>query len=125
MQARYKDLFKRLNFHIMFLVLALYIILSSFNISLNGQLEVVTMTITVIAIVVMVRTFPKQRQDTVIVTPIDKKWMEYSSYIYTGLFLLQYLLNGTQISILRGYIGIFMFGINLLTIYVIYKIIKK
>ena len=125
MQARYKDLLKRFDFHLMFLILATYISLSSFGITLGGNLEAITMLIIIISIVILVKTYPKQRNDMVIVTPKDKVWMEYSSYTFTGLFLLQYLFTSSELSIYRGYIGILMFIVDAVTLYVIYKIIKK
>ncbi|MGA0351894.1 MAG: hypothetical protein ACO3MF_04005 [Acholeplasmataceae bacterium] len=125
MQARYKDLLKRFDFHLMFLILATYISLSSFGITLGGNLEAITMLIIIISIVILVKTYPKQRNDMVIVTPKDKVWMEYSSYTFTGLFFLQYLFTSSELSIYRGYIGILMFIVDAFTLCVIYKIIKK
>ena len=125
MQARYKDLLKRFDFHLMFLILATYISLSSFGITLGGNLEASTMLIIIISIVILVKTYPKQRNDMVIVTPKDKVWMEYSSYTFTGLFFLQYLFTSSELSIYRGYIGILMFIVDAFTLCVIYKIIKK
>ena len=124
MHARFKDLLRRLNIHIIFMVFNIYVILVAFDIWSVQSREVLFMTILIIIIILMVRFFPKNNVKTVVVTPLDKKKMEYLSYGFSGLFLLQYLLNGSSIAFLRGYIGLIMMIINVFIMYTIYKIIK-
>jgi hypothetical protein len=125
MQTLYKDLLRRFDFHIMFSLLALYITLSSFQITLGGYLEVIFMAMFVVAIIIFVSTFPKARNDKAVMTPSDKKWIERTTYAFTGLFILQYILMGSTLSYLRGYIGVLMFMINTITLVIMYRIVKK
>lgn len=125
MQTLYKDLLRRFDFHIMFFILALYITLSSFQVTFGGYLEVIVMAVIVVTIIILVITFPKTRNDKVIMTPKDKKWIERSSYTFTGLFVLQYILVNSELQSLRGYIGILMLISNTITLYVMYQMIKK
>ena len=125
MQTLYKDLLRRFEFHVMFLLLALYITLSSFQITLGGYLEIIFMAIIIVTIIIFVVTFPKSRHDKAVMTPSDKMWINRTSYVFTGLFILQYLLMGSTMSHLRSYIGIAMLIVNTITLVIMYQIIKK
>lgn len=124
MQSRFKDLFRRFNIHIIFMVFNIYIIFVAFDIWAVQSREVLFMTVLIIMIILMVRFFPKHNGKTVIVTPQDKKRIDYLSYGFSGFFLLQYLLNGSSLAFVRGYIGLIMMIINGVILYTIYKIIK-
>ena len=125
MQTSMKDIFKRLYVYLVLSVISMYVILSNIINFLPSLLEALTFLSIFVLGIILYKLYPKYKNEIGVVTPKDRQILEYTLYIYMGVFIFQTLLDSTSLSGLKVLSGIILLLDCFYGIYTLYKIIKK
>jgi hypothetical protein len=123
MNIPYKYLLLRFYAHIMLSLLAIYTILVSI-INEEGLAQALIFFVAFICAIFMYKHYQKASMQMKLITPKEKSILEYSLYVYIGLYISRTILLSTTYVFLNLYIGIILLLIATTTTIMIYKMIK-
>lgn len=123
MNIPYKYLLLRLYAHVMLSLLGLYTVFVVLFED-EGLIQAVVFLIAFLLSIFMYKTYQKASNQPKLMTPKEKIILEYSLYIYIGLYISRTILMSTTYAFLNMYIGIILFLIASITAGRIYKIMK-
>jgi len=123
MNIPYKYLLLRLYAHVMLSFLGLYTV---FIIVFEdeGLIQAIVFFIAFLASIFMYKTFQKASNKAKLMTPKEKAILEYSIYIYIGLYISRTILMSTTYAFLNLYIGVILFLIASISSIMVFKIMK-
>lgn len=123
MNIPYKYLLLRFYAHIMLILLSIYTILVAI-INEEGLAQALIFFVAFICAIFMYKHYQKASMQMKLMTPKEKSLLEYSLYIYIGLYISRTILLSTTYTFLNLYIGIILLLIAASTSYIIFKMIK-
>lgn len=123
MNIPYKYLLLRLYANVMLSLLGLYTVFVVLFED-EGLIQAVVFLIAFLLSIFMYKTYQKASNQPKLMTPKEKIILEYSLYIYIGLYISRTILMSTTYAFLNMYIGIILFLIASITAGRIYKIMK-
>ena len=125
MNIPYKYLLLRFYAHLMLTLLGLYSILVVIvSNDMQGLVQAFIFLIAFISSIIMYKTYQKASHHHKLMTAREKAILEYSVYVYVGLYISRTILMTTPFAYLNLYIGIILVLIAGTTSIMIYKMMK-
>ena len=125
MNIPYKYLLLRFYAHLMLTLLGLYSILVVIvSNDMLGLVQAFIFFIAFISSIIMYKTYQKASHQPKLMTVKEKTILEYSVYVYVGLYISRTILMTTPFAYLNLYVGIILVFIAGLTSIMIYKMMK-
>ncbi len=125
MNIPYKYLLLRFYAHLMLTLLGFYsILIIVVSIDMQGLVQAFIFFIAFISSIIMYKTYQKASHQPKLMTVKEKTILEYSVYVYVGLYISRTILMTTPFAYLNLYVGIILVCIAGATSIMIYKMMK-